>query len=63
VTQHELERERTQLDMLTLQRRASDLGSTVDFIQNLLQSSVATRDARESTLADTRAHLEEKQIA
>ena len=55
--------ERTQLDMLTLQRRASNLGSTVDFIQDLLQFSEATRDARESTLADTRAHLEEKQIA
>jgi chromosome segregation ATPase len=63
VARHELERERTQLDMLTLQGRVSDLEGTVDFVQDLLQSSEAARDALESTLADTRTRLEEKQIA
>ena len=63
VARHEYERERTQLDLLTLKGRVSDLEGTVDFVQDLLQSSEATQDALESTLADTRTRLEEEQIA
>jgi tRNA(Ile)-lysidine synthase TilS/MesJ len=63
VARHELERESTQLDMLTLQGRSPDLEGTIDFIQDLLQFSEAARDALESTLADTRTRLDEEQIA
>ena len=51
------------LDLLTLRQRASDLQGTVDFVQDLLQSSEDAWDALESTLADTRTRLEEEQIA
>ncbi|GMY23882.1 hypothetical protein FCV25MIE_19123, partial [Fagus crenata] len=44
VTRHEHKRERTQLDILTLERRVSDLEGTIDFVQDLLQSSEAAQD-------------------
>ena len=60
---HEHERERTQLDILTLEGRVFDLKGTVDFVQDLLQSSKAARDALGSSLTDTQVRLKEEQIA
>uniref|UniRef100_A0A2N9ECG0 DUF7745 domain-containing protein n=1 Tax=Fagus sylvatica TaxID=28930 RepID=A0A2N9ECG0_FAGSY len=59
VTRHERERERTQLDVLTLEGRVFDLEGTIEFVQDLLQSSEAARDALGSSLTDTQARLEE----
>ncbi|GMY24195.1 hypothetical protein FCV25MIE_19437, partial [Fagus crenata] len=36
MTRHERERERTQLDVLTLEGRASDLEGAIEFVQDLL---------------------------
>ncbi len=59
MTRHERERERTQLDVLTLEGRVFDLEGTIEFVQDLLQSSEAARDALGSSLTDTQARLEE----